>query len=69
MSKIETTEEEMEGYNIVLAILRRKLPKTRVVHRKSKRTLKNLVKVFYQFFQKCSLGFLVITNGKPESYR
>lgn len=33
VSKIETTEEELEGYNIVLAILRRKLPKDRVVHR------------------------------------
>lgn len=32
-SKIETTEEELEGYNIVLAILRRKLTKERVVHR------------------------------------
>ena len=32
-SKVDTTEEEMEGYNIVLAILRRKLPKDRVVHR------------------------------------
>ena len=33
VSKIETTEEELEGYNIVLAILRRKLSKERVVHR------------------------------------
>lgn len=33
VSKIETTQEELEGYNIVLAILRRKLPKSRVVHR------------------------------------
>lgn len=32
-SKIDTTEEELEGYNIVLAILRRTLPKDRVVHR------------------------------------
>ncbi|MCY2686005.1 type I restriction endonuclease [Salinimicrobium sp. TH3] len=32
-SKIDTTEEEMEGFNIVLAILRRKLSKDRVVHR------------------------------------
>ncbi|QLE01302.1 type I restriction enzyme HsdR N-terminal domain-containing protein [Galbibacter sp. BG1] len=32
-NQIETTEEELEGYQIVLAILRRKLDKTRVVHR------------------------------------
>lgn len=32
-SKIKTTEEELEGYNIVLAILRRKLSKERIVHR------------------------------------
>tara|TARA_R110000822_G_scaffold220604_5_gene354536 strand:+ start:54 stop:1109 length:1056 start_codon:yes stop_codon:yes gene_type:complete len=32
-SKVETTEEELEGYQIVLAILRRKLDKSRVVHR------------------------------------
>ena len=33
VSKVDTTDEEMEGYNIVLAILRRKLPKERVAHR------------------------------------
>lgn len=33
VSKIETTEEEMEGYHIVVAILRRKINKERVVHR------------------------------------
>ncbi|MDO3695933.1 type I restriction endonuclease [Wenyingzhuangia sp. chi5] len=32
-SKIETTEEEIEGYQIVVAILRRKLPKARIVYR------------------------------------
>lgn len=32
-SKIETTEEELDGYRIVLAILRRKLPVDRIVHR------------------------------------
>ncbi|UGU16021.1 type I restriction enzyme HsdR N-terminal domain-containing protein [Sinomicrobium kalidii] len=32
-SKIETTEEELEAYQIVLAILRRKVDKSRVVHR------------------------------------
>lgn len=32
-SKIITTEEEIEGYNIVVAILRRKIPKERIVHR------------------------------------
>lgn len=32
-SKIETTEEEMEGYHIVVAILRRKIEKERIVHR------------------------------------
>ncbi|MAN28774.1 MULTISPECIES: type I restriction endonuclease [Mesonia] len=32
-SKIETTEEELEAYQIVVAILRRKLPKERIVHR------------------------------------
>ena len=32
-SKIDTTEEELEGYNIVLAIVRRKVDKDRVVHR------------------------------------
>lgn len=32
-SKIETTEEEMEAYQIVVAILRRKLTKDRIVHR------------------------------------
>lgn len=33
VSKIETTQEELEGYSIVLAILRRKIPKERVIHR------------------------------------
>lgn len=32
-SKIVTTEEEMEGYHIVVAILRRKIGKERIVHR------------------------------------
>nr|WP_321237557.1 type I restriction endonuclease [uncultured Psychroserpens sp.] len=32
-SKIETTEEELEGFRIVVAILRRKLPINRIVHR------------------------------------
>ncbi len=32
-SKIDTTEEEMEGYQIVVAILRRKIGKERIVHR------------------------------------
>ncbi len=32
-SKIETTEEELEGYRIVVAILRRKLDINRIVHR------------------------------------
>lgn len=32
-SKIETTEEELEGYQIVVAILRRKISKERIVHR------------------------------------
>ncbi|RMA66566.1 type I restriction endonuclease [Ulvibacter antarcticus] len=31
--KIITTEEELEGYRIVVAILRRKLPTNRIVHR------------------------------------
>lgn len=33
---IETTEEELEGYNVVVAILRRKIPKSRIVHRDTK---------------------------------
>ncbi|MFD2586137.1 type I restriction endonuclease [Croceitalea marina] len=33
VSKIETTEEELEGYRIVVAILRRKLSVERIVHR------------------------------------
>jgi predicted type IV restriction endonuclease len=33
VSKIETTQEELEAYAIVLAILRRKIPKERVIHR------------------------------------
>lgn len=33
VSKIETTQEELEAYSIVLAILRRKIPKERVIHR------------------------------------
>lgn len=32
-SKVNTTEEELEGYRIVVAILRRKLPIERIVHR------------------------------------
>jgi|SRR5690606_32103059 len=32
-SKVETTEEEIEGYQIVVAILRRKIRKERIVHR------------------------------------
>lgn len=32
-SKIETTEEELEGFQIVVAILRRSLPKNRIVYR------------------------------------
>lgn len=32
-SKVDTTEEELEGYQIVVAILRRKLAKQRIVHR------------------------------------
>ncbi len=32
-SKIETTEEEIEGYQIVVAILRRKIGKERIVYR------------------------------------
>ncbi len=32
-TKIETTDEELEGYQIVLAILRRKIQKARIVHR------------------------------------
>lgn len=32
-SKVNTTEEELEGYRIVVAILRRKLPIHRIVHR------------------------------------
>ncbi|MFX0555623.1 type I restriction endonuclease [Maribacter sp. CXY002] len=33
VSKIETTKEELEGFRIVVAILRRKLPVSRIVHR------------------------------------
>ncbi|MGB5819838.1 MAG: type I restriction endonuclease [Saonia sp.] len=33
VSKIETTEEELEGFRIVVAILRRKLPIHRIAHR------------------------------------
>ncbi len=33
ISKIITTEEELEGYRVVKAILRRKLPINRIVHR------------------------------------
>ena len=33
VSKIETTEEELEGFRIVVAILRRKLPVDRIIHR------------------------------------
>lgn len=32
-NKINTTEEELDGYRIVVAILRRKLPTNRIVHR------------------------------------
>lgn len=32
-SRVFTTEEEMEGYRIVVAILRRKIPVERIVHR------------------------------------
>lgn len=32
-SKVETTEEELEGYQIIVAILRRKISKERIVHR------------------------------------
>ncbi|MCZ4317397.1 type I restriction endonuclease [Aequorivita viscosa] len=32
-SKVITTEEEMEGFRIVVAILRRKLPINRIIHR------------------------------------
>ena len=32
-SKVNTTDEELEGYRIVVAILRRKLPVQRIVHR------------------------------------
>src|SRR6056297_3504403 len=33
VSKVDTTEEELEGYRIVVAILRRKLSVNRIVHR------------------------------------
>ena len=33
ISKVNTTEEELEGYRIVVAVLRRKLPVERIVHR------------------------------------
>jgi len=33
---IETTDEEMEGFRIVVAILRRRLPKERIAHRDNK---------------------------------
>ena len=33
VSKVDTTEEELDGYRIVIAILRRKLPISRIVHR------------------------------------
>lgn len=33
ISKVNTTEEELEGYRIVVAILRRRLPVHRIVHR------------------------------------
>jgi len=33
VSKIKTTEQEIEGFRIVVAILRRKLPVNRIVHR------------------------------------
>jgi hypothetical protein len=36
VSDIVTTEEELEGYNIVLAILRKYVPKSRIVHRDTK---------------------------------
>lgn len=32
-NKVSTTEEEMEGYRVVVAILRRKLPLSRIVYR------------------------------------
>ncbi|MDN3643743.1 type I restriction endonuclease [Lutimonas halocynthiae] len=32
-SKIETTEEELEGYRVIVAILRRKLEKSRIAYR------------------------------------
>lgn len=32
-SKVDTTDEELEGFRIVVAILRRKLPVERIVHR------------------------------------
>lgn len=32
-NKINTSEEELDGYRIILAILRRKLPTNRIVHR------------------------------------
>jgi len=32
-SKVETTEEELDGYRIVVAILRRKIPIERIAHR------------------------------------
>jgi len=32
-SKVDTTEEELEGYQIMVAILRRKIRKERIVHR------------------------------------
>ncbi|WP_264524870.1 type I restriction endonuclease [Flavobacterium sp. N502536] len=32
-SKIQTTEEELEGYRIIVAILRQKLPTSRIVYR------------------------------------
>lgn len=32
-SKVDTTEEEIEGYQIVVAILRRKVSKERIIHR------------------------------------
>lgn len=35
-SDIETTNEELEGYQIVVAILRRKIEKERIVHRDTK---------------------------------
>lgn len=33
LSKIDTTEEELDGYRIIVAILRRKIPLERIVHR------------------------------------